>query len=142
MNDILYKILCTGEEGMLQNVAPEVFDNPVNPDYSAEFLADSRHHIAVALDGNLVVGMATAVDYIHPDKPRELWINEVGVSPDWQQRGIGKKLLQVMFEHGRLIGGKEAWVLTDPDNAPARKLYQAVKGNEEMSVYITFNLLK
>ena len=84
--------------------------------------------------------MVSAVDYVHPDKPRELWINEVGVSPQWQQRGIGKKLLQVMFEHGRSIGCAEAWVLTDPDNAPARKLYRSVKGEEELSVYITFSI--
>lgn len=139
-DNIRFNILAKEDLHVLLNVADEVFDNPVNPAYAEEFLADPRHHIAVALDGNLVVGMVTAVDYIHPDKPRELWINEVGVSPKWQQRGIGKKLLKLMSEHGRSIGCGEAWVLTDPDNAPARKLYQAVKGEEELSVYITFKL--
>lgn len=139
-DNIRFDILAKEDVHVLLNVADEVFDNPVNPAYAEEFLADPRHHIAVALDGNLVVGMVTAVDYIHPDKPRELWINEVGVSPKWQQRGIGKNLLKLMFEYGRSIGCHEAWVLTDPDNAPARKLYQVVKGEEELSVYITFKM--
>jgi len=139
-DNIRFNILAKEDVHVLLNVADEVFDNPVKPAYAEEFLADPRHHIAVALDENLVVGMVTGVDYIHPDKPGEIWINEVGVSPKWQQRGIGKKLLKLMFEHGRSIGCGEAWVLTDPDNAPARKLYQAVKGEEELSVYITFKL--
>ncbi|MGH1365960.1 MAG: GNAT family N-acetyltransferase [Calditrichia bacterium] len=140
MANIQYKVLVENEAQILQNVAPDVFDNPVNMEWTEEFLADSRHHISVAIDGDLVVGMATAVDYVHPDKPRELWINEVGVSPNWQQCGIGKKLMQTLFEYGRSIGCKEAWVLTDQDNAPARKLYQSVNGEEELSVYVTFKL--
>jgi len=134
------RVLVASDVEILQNVAPDVFDNPVSREWSAEFFADPRHHIAVALDGDLVVGMATAVDYVHPDKPRELWINEVGVSPEWHRRGIAKQLMEILFEHGRSIGCKEAWVLTDQDNVAARKLYQSVNGEEELSVYITFKL--
>ena len=63
------KILQSGEEGVLSNVAPDVFDNVVDLEGTAVFLRDSRHHLAVALDAGQVVGFASAVDYIHPDKP-------------------------------------------------------------------------
>ena len=80
------------DKDILRNVAPEVFDNKVDSCLSAEFLADPCHHLAVAIESGVVVGFASAVRYFHPDKPPELWINEIGVTPTHQKRGIGKKL--------------------------------------------------
>ena len=31
------------------------------------------------MDEEQIVGFASAVHYVHPDKPPELWINEMGV---------------------------------------------------------------
>ena len=62
---------------LLLNVADDVFDYPVDQTYTSEFLADPRHHIVVALADDVIIGFASAVHYIHPDKPPELWINEV-----------------------------------------------------------------
>ena len=70
----------------LENVAPDVFDNPIEPEFAKEFLADPRHHIAVAIDRDLIVGFASGVHYLHPDKPLELFVNEVGVAPTHQRR--------------------------------------------------------
>ena len=64
----------------LANVLPGVFDNPVDNRLSAEFLADPRHHLVVAIDDGAIIGFASAVHYVHRDKPAELWINEVGVA--------------------------------------------------------------
>lgn len=55
--------------------------NPIDPTWSAEFLRDPRHHIAVAIEDGVVVGIASGVHYLHPDKPPELFVNEVGVAP-------------------------------------------------------------
>ncbi|WP_373488805.1 GNAT family N-acetyltransferase [Blastomonas sp.] len=38
---------------------------------------------------------------------------EVGVAPRWQGKGIAKRLLPLMFDHGRKLGCTEAWVLSD-----------------------------
>ena len=136
------KILGSGEENILANVAPEVFDHAIDLERTREFLRDARHHLAVALDGELVVGMASAVDYIHPDKPVELWINEIGVAPTHQQRGIGKRLLTAMFDLARELGCTEAWVLTNRSNTAAMRLYQALGATEpdDDTVYFTFTL--
>jgi ribosomal protein S18 acetylase RimI-like enzyme len=119
-------LLGPGDEAVLANVAGEVFDNPIDPALARAFLADPRHHIVVALDGDLVVGFVSAVDYIHPDKPAELWINETGVAPTHQGRGIAKQIINAMLDHGRAIGCTSAWVLTDRANAAANALYRAV----------------
>ncbi len=135
------RLLGPADHDVLDTVAPDVFDGPVDPRWVAEFLADERHHLAVALDGGLVVGMASAVHYVHPDKGPELWINEVGVAPAHRSRGVGRALLEALFERGRARGCTEAWVLTEEENTAARRLYARAGGHEEpRPVYVTFEL--
>ena len=138
------RMLDRAESSVLDRVAPGVFDGAVDPRWTAEFLADSRHHLAVALDQGVVVGMASAVHYVHPDKPRELWINEVGVTSSHQGQGIGKRLLRALLEHASTLGCTEAWVLTDADNIAAQRLYRAAGGTAEpdQAVMFTFPLLR
>lgn len=127
---------------VLDRVAPGVFDHPIDPRWTAEFLADPRHHLAVALDDGQVVGMASAVHYVHPDKAPALWVNEVGVAPTHRGRGIGRRLLECLFEHARSLGCREAWVATEPSNTPARRLYASAGGKEspEPFVMVEFRL--
>jgi len=110
---------------LLDRLAPEVFDHDVQPDWCADFLADPRHHLVVARADDVVVGMASAVDYIHPDKAPQLFINEVGVSPAYRRQGIGRRLVERLVELATELGCTEAWVLTDAENAPANRLYAA-----------------
>jgi GNAT superfamily N-acetyltransferase len=118
----------------------DVFDDPIDAALAAEFLADPRHHLALAIEDGRIVGMASGVHYIHPDKAPELWVNEVGVAPAAQGRGIGRRVLQVLLDHGRALGCHEAWLLTDDSNAPARRMYAAAGGRESRQLMITFAL--
>jgi len=131
MDGIEIRILRPGDEALLARVAPGVFDKPIDAGLLAEFLHDPRHHLAVAIDEGLVVGMCSALDYINPDKPRELWINEVGVSESHRRRGVASALLTAMLEHGREIGCWQAWVLTNRANAAAMALYARARGRIE-----------
>ena len=139
-DSVTMRLLGPADAKLLDRVAPGVFDNPVDARLAAEFLADPRHHLVVAVIDGLVVGMATGVHYIHPDKPRELWVNEVGVAPAHQRHGIGKRLLQALFAHGRALGCAEAWLGTEETNTAARRLYAVSGGEEQRMVYVTFNL--
>ena len=125
------RLLKANEGAVLDRVAPGVFDHAIDPRWSAEFFADPRHHLAVALEGTLVVGFASAVHYVHPDKPPELWINEVGVAPSHQGQGLGRGLLAALFRQGATHGCVQAWVLTSPTNAAAQRLYTAAGGRVE-----------
>jgi len=124
------RLLTGADASVLRSVAEGVFDNPVDPAQTLEFLADPRHHICVAIEDGAVVGFASAVHYVHPDKPTELWINEVGVAPAFQRRGLAKAILGKLLAHARTLGCVEAWVLTDEDNAAARALYASAGGRE------------
>ena len=127
---IAIKVLQGGDETILMNIAPEVFDNPINMELTKEFLADPRHHIAVAIDDGLVVGFASGVHYIQPDKPPELWINEVGLAPTHRRRGLGKSVLKALLEVGRVHNCITAWVLTYRTNVAAMALYSSLGGTE------------
>jgi ribosomal protein S18 acetylase RimI-like enzyme len=128
-DQIVARILDRDDFAVLSNVAEGVFDGPIDPRWAAQFLDDQRHHMAVAIVEGQVVGMSSAIHYVHPDKPPELWVNEIGVAPPHRRRGIASKLLKVLFAHARSLGCSTAWVLTEEDNVAARRLYASFGGS-------------
>ena len=122
------KVLTASDIALLMNAVDGVFDNPVDEQMTREFLEDPRHHIVVAISDGVVIGFASAIHYGHPDKPPELWIDEVGVAPSHQNRGVGKAILREMLRLGKGLGCVNAWVLTDRSNAAANALYRSVGG--------------
>src|SRR5918998_4364196 len=136
---IKFRVLKAGDEQIMSRVAPDVFDFQIDERLTAEFLQDPRHHLAVAIDEDVVVGFASAVHYIHPDKPAELWINEVGVSPTHHRRGVARALLKLLFGVGRQEGCATAWVLTERENGPAMRLYQSCGGEEAQGGTVMFS---
>ena len=127
------KVLGPQDAGILAALAPDVFDDPIDVGRAREFLADPRHHLAVAADDGQVVGFVSAVHYLHPDKPHpELWINEVGVASTHRGRGIGKAILESLLNLGRELGCAEAWVLSERGNQAAMRLYTTSGGSEQI----------
>ena len=124
------KVLQAGDDSTLMNVAPGVFDNPIDVELTKEFLEDPRHHIAVAIDNGLVIGFASGVHYVHPDKRPELWINEVALAPTYRRRGLGTAILKTLLEVGRAHRCTMAWVLTYRGNPAAVALYSSLGGTE------------
>ena len=134
------RLLGAADEAVLARVGPEVFDHAVDAGLTRAFLDDPRHHMVVALDAGAVVGMCSAVDYVHPDKAPQLWINEIGVASTHRRRGVGRLLLDAMLAHGRRLGCTEAWLGTEPDNVPARALYESAGAQPEPFVLYAFPL--
>jgi len=136
------KTLQRDDVHLLDNVANDVFDHPINRSLAREFLEDPRHHIVAAIADGLIVAFASAVHYIHPDKPPELWINEVGVAPSHQKRGIAKAILKELLQFGHELGCKNAWVLTDRNNEAANRLYRSTGGqvSEEDTIMYEFKI--
>ena len=135
------QLLTSADRSVLDRVAEGVFDHEVDRVLAAEFLEDPRHHICVAVEDDAVVGFASAVHYVHPDKPTEMWINEVGVAPLFHRRGVAKAILEALLACARSLGCSEAWVLTEQDNVAARALYRSAGGQESgRPVMVTFDL--
>jgi len=134
------RVLCTNDEHVLHQVARGVFDRPVRQDWAREFLGDASHHLIVAMDDDTVVGMISAVVFLHPDKPPQLWINEVGVATTHLRRGIGRQLIDAMLDVGRSVGCTSAWLGSEPENLLAHELYEKAGGSASPCVLFTFEL--
>jgi ribosomal protein S18 acetylase RimI-like enzyme len=135
------RLLRAGDEAVLSRIRADVFDHAIDARAARTFLADPRHHLAVALDAGEVVGFASAVHYVHPDRAApELWINEVGVAPSHQRQGLGRLLLRALFDVARELGCTEAWVATEHTNTAATGLYEALGGEPEDAVVYGFRL--
>lgn len=128
-----------GDLRLLTNVPDDVFDEPVDPDRAAGFLADPCHHMAVAVEGARLVGFASGVHHWHPDKAADLFINEVGVATAYQRQGIGRRLMATLVAHARQLGCRDAWVLTGSNNAAANALYAGAGGVADSDALVMYS---
>lgn len=128
--EISIRLLGPADAAVLDRVADEVFDGPVRADWARAFLDAGNHLIAVAVAGETVVAMATGVIYVHPDKPPQLWVNEVGTGADWRRRGLASRCLRALLAEAHARGCIEAWLGTEEDNTAARALYRALDADE------------
>ena len=131
--DYEVRVLSAADEAVLGNVAPGVLDRGIDWRLTRAFLADPRHHMVVAVEAGVVVGFASGVHYIHPDKPAQMFINEVGVTPRHRGHGIGRAVVERIVKLASDLGCTEAWVLTDSENAAATKMYERAGGRRERS---------
>lgn len=132
------QLLTTENAAFLSNLAPEVFDHKINPQHLQAFLDDDRHVMFIAIDGKTVVGMASAVEYFHPDKPAQLWINEVGVATTHRRRGIGRKLVQALITAAEERRCVYAWLGTDINNVPAQGCFASIPEGETPQKFLLY----
>jgi aminoglycoside 6'-N-acetyltransferase I len=127
---------------LLERVAADVFDAPIDRERLARFLSAERHLMVVALAGGEVVGQARAIIHLSPDQADELYIDNMGVTqPLWRQ-GIGGRLLDELLAWGREHGCDYAWLGTELDNAEARGLYESRGGKLETFVMYSYEDLR
>jgi ribosomal protein S18 acetylase RimI-like enzyme len=130
--------LSTANAELLKDIAVDVFDCEINPRYLAAFLGDPRHIMYLAVDNKVVVGMASAVEYFHPDKSPQLWINEVGVALSHRKRGIGRKLVQALVACAKDRGCVYAWLGTNTDNVAAQACFRSVPEVETPQPFLLY----
>ncbi|HEY8242346.1 MAG TPA: GNAT family N-acetyltransferase [Casimicrobiaceae bacterium] len=105
------------------------FVDGVDARVAASLLDDPSRHVAIAVDGGRVVGVAFAMQ--REDRDRELVVADVAVAPSHRRRGVGRRLLAVLLERGRALGCHEASVEAGHDDAALRALCAAAGGIEE-----------
>lgn len=137
---ISLKRMRPGDEGDFDSIAPDVFDEPIHPERLEAYLLEPYHLMILAIEDGVVVGQCAAVLHRHPDKPIELYIDEVGTASTHRRLGIGKRLLDAMFAWGRELGCREAWLGTEHDNAAANGLYRKAGGRHDAIMSYEFDL--
>ena len=131
-SEVEVRMASLADADALERAGDAVFDHRVQRAWLADFFANPANLLAIALRDGEVVGMASGFAYAHPDKPRQLFVNEVGVAEAIQRRGVGARLVRTLLARGRGLGCTQAWVATEDDNRAARALYASVGGVEEV----------
>src|SRR5262245_24024944 len=103
-------------------------------------LDDPAAILLVALEGGSPVGFVLAYEL----KRRHghavtLCIYEIEVDEACRRRGVGSRLLSELEALARERGVAEAFVLTDADNVPAMRLYEAAGGAAQKVVEWDFD---
>jgi aminoglycoside 3-N-acetyltransferase I len=95
-------------------------------------LEDARTLLLAAFDGEKPVGFVLAYDLPrrHGD-PSMLFVYEIEVDGGYRRRGIGTALMRRLEELARARGIREAFVLTEADNAESMPFYRSLGGRRE-----------
>jgi GNAT superfamily N-acetyltransferase len=93
------------------------------------------HGLVAELDGE-VVGLAH-FSFTHSSwaENRDLYLEDLFVSPKVRGQGFGKALILALDEVAREEGARKVWWETHRDNAPARRLYDSVADLSEFVKY-------
>lgn len=129
------------DAALFDRVADDVFDEAIDADLLARYLASPTMHIVVAQDGDLIVGFCSGLVHFHPDKPEDFFINELGVAGPWRRRGIATRLIGATCDLARGLGCRTAWVVADPTDE-AVGFYQSLGAEQtgENLAMFTFDL--
>jgi aminoglycoside 6'-N-acetyltransferase I len=124
---------------LLDHVAPEVFDAAIDPGLLRDYLVAPGHVMLLAVLGGQVVGHVSAVIHHRPEKPRAMYVDEIGVTPAHQRKGIATALMAEVLGLAGSEGCAECWLGTDTANRPARALYSKLATDSETAVIYWFD---
>ena len=125
------------DAALLDKVALDVFDEDIDPQRLAAYLTMPGNLMVLAVANGEVVGQTRGVIHRHPDLPTELYIDNLGVTPNRRREGIATRLLDDLVAWSREMGCEEAWVGTELDNEAARTLYER-RGSEAETFVLYF----
>jgi ribosomal protein S18 acetylase RimI-like enzyme len=111
-----------GDEAVLRRFAD---DEP-----QTALLADPRTVFVAAFDGDEPIGFAFGYELPRRHgRPTMFFVYELDVDERYRRRGIATRLMRAL-----LAGRDEAFVLTEPDNAPANATYRSLGGTASDAV--------
>jgi [ribosomal protein S18]-alanine N-acetyltransferase len=139
VSGVVVKRLSAGDEPEVRRF-DEAFDQPVDGELTARFLADDRHHLVVAYADGEPAGFVSATEIFHPDKPTELFLNELAVLPAHRRKGAATSLLEELKHLAKEHGCVSIWVLTDEDNEAAVASYRKAGGVWDGATTVMFEI--
>jgi ribosomal protein S18 acetylase RimI-like enzyme len=120
---------------LLDRVAVDVFDEPILLERLFTYLENSANLLIVAVTDGVVIGQVAAVLHRHPDRPTDLYIDNLGVTPEYQRQAIATRLIKEIVTCGKMFGCEEVWLATEIDNTAARALYVRYAKAQEIVMY-------
>ncbi|MBY5348482.1 GNAT family N-acetyltransferase [Rhizobium leguminosarum] len=126
--------------GLLESIAEEVFDQEINAQRLATYLKSSGHLMIIAVCENQIIGQIAAYVHNHPDRASDVYIDNLGVAPPFQRRGVARRLLDEVLAWGKTLNCDQAWIVTDTENNAARAVYEGRGAAAEPIVMFSYKL--
>jgi ribosomal protein S18 acetylase RimI-like enzyme len=103
-------------------------------------VADERTIFLAAFEGDSPIGFVFGYELLRRHgSPSILFVYEVEVHAAWRGQGVAAKLFLELERIARARGIREAFVLTEPGNEPANRLYASRGGERVDSVMWDFS---
>ncbi len=136
--DITYSTLSDLEEiRQLQKVFQNAFEGSDSKKHLAlvqkENHVDSDVCIIGAISDSRVIGGLVAYELRLLNGTKEMYLYDIAVLPEFQKKGIGTKLIDLLKEEGRRRGATTIFVEAEADDDTAVAFYRSL-GEEELEV--------
>ncbi len=119
---------------VLDSVADDVFDDGLSDELVDGFLAAGQLLVVAVADG-VVAGQAQAMIQHHLHRSPELYLDNLGVSPEHRRQGMATALVEDVRRWATELGcDRGPWIVTEPDNDAANALYGALGAVRESAV--------
>ncbi len=134
---VVIRRLRAGDGGELVEVARRFKEHVPTPEAADAFLLDPRHVVFVEgkLDGFLLAYVLSRMD-----GRTAVFLYELGVAEHARRQGMGRRLVEEAKRIGRAKDAFEMYVLTEPDNEPANRLYAATGAEVEAAAMWVWKL--
>lgn len=122
-----------------------VFENnePIAKDESLLKLLSNPDFLVfvLKLNNKVVGGLTIYVLHRYYEAKPIAYIYDVGVSPDFQGKGLGKALISEVCNYCKINGFDDAYVEAESDDIDAVEFYRKTKFSSEMNtIHFTYNL--
>jgi len=100
--------------------------------YLRKILKKKYFYAIAALDGERVAGGLTAYSLpMYKKEIREMFLFEIGVTPTYRRRSVGKQLVEYLLALCRREGIGVMFVVTSRENMAAVRLYETTGGSAD-----------
>jgi aminoglycoside 3-N-acetyltransferase I len=117
------------EAFMLMAAVFETEAEPLSDGYLQRLLAREDFWALAALDGDTILGGATAHTLLMTrSEAPEILLYDIAVRPDRQRQGIGRRLVETLRQQAAAAGIHTLWVPADNEDTHALDFYRALGG--------------
>jgi ribosomal protein S18 acetylase RimI-like enzyme len=134
---ITIRLLGPDDVDVLDRVRPGTFAQDPDPVHAWAFLTTGVNATTVALSEGQVVGYATGIVIMHPNRPREFLVTDLGVHQEFRGRGLGTRLVERLRNVAAERGCESMAMLSESSNGGAQRVSEKLLGGETESVVRT-----
>ena len=131
------RLLTINDISSMQEVLQD--DNMVfNAESLSRFIDSDNCFGFIAKSDNKIVGFAYTYNLLRPDGKAMLYLHSIGMLPDYQDKGLGTKLMEHVINYAKTNNYSECFVITDKGNPRACHLYEKLGGKNEFNDEVVY----